>query len=166
MGIVRGLVFLSVLIIVSACSASVSPVTVGGTTVTYTGSPPADCPPTAVAEAVRTFLDAFNRGDQQALRQIFKRSLIFSAQNPQPVGFFLSSGQPSLFEYFSQRHVHGETLELTALQIQYGASSSEPGLTPTINRRSDDLPPGVVTAKGAIDCNDRAIILWNQGAPG
>jgi hypothetical protein len=166
MGIVRGLVVTSILMAVAACSPSSGPIIVDGTTVTYTGSPPADCPPTQVAQAVRAFLDAFNRGDQQALRRIFQRSLIFSAQNPPPVGFFLSSGQPSLLEYFSERHAHGETLELTALQIQYGASSSEPGLAPTINRRSDDLPPGVVTAKGAIDCNDRAIILWNQGAPG
>ncbi len=163
MGNVRGLVALSVLIVVSACSASATPIKVGGTTVTYTGSPPAECPPTAVAQAVRAFLDAFNRGDQQALRQIFQRSLIFSAKNPQPVGFFLSSGQPSLLDYFSRRHAHGETLELTALQIQYGEGSSEAGLAPTISRHSDDLPPGVVGAKAAIDCKDRAIILWNQG---
>jgi len=117
-----------------------------------------------VAKSVRAFLDAFNRGDQQRLLQIFPRSVIFSAQNPPPVGFFLSSGQPSLLEYFSRRHAHGETLELTALQIQYGAASREPGLAPTINRQSDDLPPSIVTAKGAIDCDDGVIILWNQGA--
>jgi len=165
MGNVRGLVALTVLIVVAACSASASPIKVGGTSVTYTGSPPAECTPTEVAEAVRAFLDAFNRGDQQALRQIFQRSVIFSAQNPPPVGFFLSSGQPSLLDYFSQRHAHGEALELTALQIQYGEGSSEAGLAPTISRRSDDLPPGVVTAKAALDCNDRAIVVWNQGGP-
>ena len=166
MGNVRGLVALTVLIVVAACSASASPIKVGGTSVTYTGSPPAECTPTEVAEAVRAFLDAFNRGDQQALRQIFQRSVIFSAQNPPPIGFFLSSGQPSLLDYFSQRHAHGEALELTALQIQYGEGSSEAGLAPTISRRSDDLPPGVVTAKAALDCNDRAIVVWNQGGPG
>jgi len=165
MGNVRGLVALTVLIVVAACSASASPIKVGGTSVTYTGSPPAECTPTEVAEAVRAFLDAFNRGDQQALRQIFQRSVIFSAQNPPPIGFFLSSGQPSLLDYFSQRHAHGEALELTALQIQYGEGSSEAGLAPTISRRSDDLPPGVVTAKAALDCNDRAIVVWNQGGP-
>jgi len=164
MGNVRGLVALTVLIVVSACSASAAPIKVGGTTVTYIGAPPTDCPPAEVAEVVRGFLDAFNRGDQQTLRQIFQRSVIFSAQNPPPVGFFLSSGQPSLLDYFSQRHAHGEALELTALQIQYGEGSSEAGLAPTISRRSDDLPPGVVTAKGAIDCNDHAIVVWNQGA--
>src|SRR2546422_8437520 len=84
MGNVRGVVALSVLIIVSACSPSATPIKVGGTTVTYTGSPPAECPRREVAEAVRAFLDAFNRGDQQALRQIFQRSVIFSAQNPPP----------------------------------------------------------------------------------
>src|SRR5438874_10746843 len=135
---VRGLAALSVLIFVSACSASPTPIKVGGTNVTYSGSPPVGCPPTEVAFAVRAFLDAFNRGDQQALRQIFHRSVIFSARNPAPVGFFLSSGQPSLLDYFSQRHAHGETLELTALQIQYGEGSSEAGLAPTISRRSDD----------------------------
>lgn len=160
----RRLVSVWLLIIVAACSASTNPTVVGGATVTYTGSPPGDCPPTKIAETVRAFLDAFNRGDQQALRQIFQRSVIFSAQNPPPVGFFLSSGQPSLLDYFSQRHAHHESLELTALQIQYGASSREPGLAPTINRRSDDLPAGVVTAKGAIDCHDQVIVLWNQGS--
>ena len=160
----RGVVGLCLVIIVTACSASPTPTIVGGTTVTYTGSPPADCAPMKVADAVRAFIDAFNHGDQQALLQVFPRSVIFSAQNPPPVGFFLSSGQPSLLEYFSQRHAHGEMLELTALHIQYGAASREPGLAPTINRRSDDLPPGVVTAKGAIDCDDGAIILWNQGS--
>jgi hypothetical protein len=164
MDVVRGLVRLWLLIIVTACSASTTPTIVDGTTVTYTGSPPANCAPMKLADGVRAFLDAFNRGDQQALLQVFPRSVIFSAQNPPPVGFFLSSGQPSLLEYFSQRHAHGETLELTALHIQYGAASREPGLAPTINRRSDDLPPGVVTAKGAIDCDDGAIILWNQGS--
>jgi hypothetical protein len=161
---VRALSALGLLIIFVACSAPTGPAIVDGTTVTYTGSPPADCAPVKVARAVRTFLDAFNRGDQEALLQVFPRSVIFSAQNPPPVGFFLSSGQPSLLEYFSQRHAHGETLELTALHIQYGAVSREPGLAPTINRRSDDLPPGVVTAKGAINCDDGAIILWNQGS--
>jgi hypothetical protein len=164
MDVVRGLAALWLLVVVAACSGSTGPTVVGGTTVTYTGSPPADCAPIKVAGAVRTFLDAFNRGDQRALLQVFPRSVIFSAQNPPPVGFFLSSGQPSLLEYFSQRHAHGETLELTALHIQYGAASREPGLAPTINRRSDDLPSGVVTAKGAIDCADGAIILWNQGS--
>ena len=136
----------------------------GGTAVTYTGSPPTDCAPIKVADVVRAFLDRFNRGDQQALRQIFQRSVIFSAQNPPPVGFFLSSGQPALLDYFAQRHAHNETLELTALQIQYGDASREAGLAPRMDRRSDDLPPSVVTAKGAIDCDDGAIILWNQGS--
>ena len=161
----RGLVAAGLLALGAACSAS-APLTVGATTVTYTGSPLPDCSPTAVAETVRAFLDAFNRGDQQALRNIFQRSVIFSAQNPAPVGFFLSSGEPSLLEYFRARHAHGETLELVALHIQYGEASHEAGLAPTINRRADDLSPGVVTAKGAIDCKDRAIVLWNQGGPG
>jgi hypothetical protein len=161
---VRVLLASGFLISVVACSAPTGPTIVGGTTVTYTGSPPADCSPVKVADAVLAFLDAFNRGDQRALLKVFPRSVIFSAQNPPPVGFFLSSGQPSLLEYFSQRHAHSETLELTALHIQYGAVSREPGLSPTINRRSDDLPPGVVTAKGAINCDDGAIILWNQGS--
>ena len=160
----RGVLASGLLVIVVACSAPTGPTTIDATTVTYTGSPPADCAPVKIADAVRAFLDAFNRGDQQALLQVFPRSVIFSAQNPPPVGFFLSSGQPSLLEYFSQRHAHGETLELTALHIQYGATSREPGLSPTINRRSDDLPPGVVSAKGAINCDDGAIILWNQGS--
>jgi hypothetical protein len=164
MDVVRRLAALWILIIVAACSASPSPTIVGGTTVTYSGSPPADCAPAKVAETVRAFLNAFNRGDQQGLRQIFQRSVIFSAQNPPPVGFFLSSGQPSLLEYFAQRHAHNETLELTGLQILYGVASREPGLAPTINRRSDDLAAGVISAKGAMDCNDRAIILWNQGS--
>ena len=160
----RALLASGLLVVVVACSTPTGPTTRDGTTVTYTGSPPADCAPVKVADVVRAFLDAFNRGDQQALLQVFPRSVIFSAQNPPPVGFFLSSGQPSLLEYFSRRHAHGETLELTALHIQYGATSREPGLSPTINRRSDDLPPGVVSAKGAISCDDGAIILWNQGS--
>jgi hypothetical protein len=164
MAVVRGLAPSWLLVIAAACSAPTSPIVVGGTAVTHTGSPPVDCSPTQVAETVRAFLDAFNRGDQQALRQIFRRSLIFSAHNPPPVGFFLSSGQPSLLDYFSQRHAHGDTLELTALHIQYREASREAGLAPTINRRADDVPPGVVTAKAAIDCDDSAIILWNQGA--
>lgn len=161
---VRGLLALWLLIIVTACAPSTTATVVGGATVTHIGSPPADCPPTRVAQAVLAFLDALNRGDQGALRQMFQRSVIFSAQNPPPVGFFLSSGQPSLLDYFARRHSHGESLELTALQIQYRELSREAGLAPTINRRSDDLSPGVVTAKGAIDCDDGAIILWNQGS--
>ena len=54
---------------------------------------------------------------------MFQRSVIFSASNP-PDGFFLSSGQPALLNHFSQRHAHGETLELTALQISYREGSS------------------------------------------
>lgn len=150
------------IVIVSACSQSSAPTVVGGAIISYTGSPPADCSPTTVAETVLAFLDAFNRGDQEALRRMFQRSVIFSASGA-PDGFFLSSGQPALLKYFSQRHAHRETLELTALQVSYREGSSEAGLGPRINRRADDIAPAVVTAKGAIDCNDRAIILWNQG---
>jgi hypothetical protein len=94
---------LTALVFVVACSAS-TPVVVGGTTVTHDGSPPADCSPTRVAEGVRRFLDAFNRGDQSALRGIFVRSVLFTSQNPPPVGFFLSGGQQQLMEYFARRH--------------------------------------------------------------
>jgi len=161
---VRRLMTICLVVIVSACSQSGIPTAVGGATVSYTGSPPGDCSPTRVAEAVLAFLDAFNRGDQEALRRMFQRSVIFSASNP-PDGFFLSSGQPALLDYFSQRHAHGETLELTALQVSYREGSNEAGLAPRINRRADDIAAGVIGAKAAIDCNDRAIVLWNQGGP-
>jgi len=95
--------------------------------------------------------------------RIFQRSVIFSSQDSPSAGFFLSSGQQSLLDYFARRHEHGETLELTALHIQYREATSEAGLAPTIDRRADDRAPAVITAKGAIDCSDRAIILWNQG---
>ena len=150
------------LLLLTACSAP-GPLIVGRTAVTYTGSPPPSCSPTKVVETVQTFLDAFNRGDQAALRGIFQRSVIFSSQDSPPSGFFLSSGQQSLLDYFARRHEHRETLELTALHIQYREATSEAGLAPTIDRRADDRAPAVITAKGAIDCNDRAIILWNQG---
>jgi len=114
-------------------------------------------------ETVQAFLDAFNRGDQAALRGIFQRSVVFSSQDSPSAGFFLSSGQQSLLDYFARRHEHRETLQLTALHIQYGAGSIEAGLAPTIERRADDRAPAVISAKGAIDCNDHAIVLWNQG---
>ena len=162
MDAVRGL--LAALLVAAACSAASPPIVLGGAAVTYSGSPQPDCSPKQVAQTVRTFLDSFNRGDQEALRQIFQRSLIFSAPNPPPVGFFLSSGQPSLLNYFANRHAHGEMLELTALQIQYGDGSNEAGLQPTINRRADDMSSVIVTAKAAIDCDDGAIVLWNLGS--
>jgi hypothetical protein len=162
-GVVRRLIGLSLLFIVTGCSALSTPTVVGGTTVTHAGSPPAECSPTQVAQVVRTFLDAFNRGDQAALRGIFQRSVLFTSQNPPPAGFFISGGQQQLLDYFARRHEQHETLDLMALHIQYTDGSAEAGLAPRINRRSDDIAAGVITAKGTLDCKDRAIIAWNQG---
>jgi hypothetical protein len=152
------------LIFVGACSATNASIVVRGTTVTYEGSPSTGCLPTRVAEGVQRYLDAFNRGDQEALNALFQRSVLFTAQNPPPVGFFRSGGQEQLLEYFAQRHRQHETLELTALHIQY-MPSGEAGLAPKMNQRSDDLTARVITAKGTFDCADGAIIAWNQGGP-
>lgn len=160
----RGLIGVCLLILVTGCSTFSTPTVVGGTTVTHTGSPPVDCSPTQVAQVVRAFLDAFNRGDQAALRGIFQRSVLFTSQNPPPAGFFISGGQQQLLDYFARRHEQHETLDLTSLQIQYTDGLTEAGLAPRMNRRSDDIATGVVTAKGTLDCKDRAIIAWNQGS--
>jgi hypothetical protein len=152
------------LALVVACSAPATSTNVGGTNVTWQGSPLEGCSPTRVAEGVRRFLAAFNRGDQAALLGIFKRSVLFTSAYAPPAGFFRSGGQQQLLDYFAQRHAQHEILELMALHIQYQVTP-EAGLAPRMNRTSDDLPPGIVTAKVVFDCNDGAIIAWNQGEP-
>ena len=152
------------LTLVAACAPPATSTNVGGTTVTWEGSPLQGCSPTRVTEGVRIFLAAFNRGDQAALDGIFQRSVLFTSAYAPPAGFFRSGGKQQLLDYFAQRHAQHEILELTALHIQYQVTP-EAGLAPKMNRTSDDLPPGAVSAKVVFDCNDGAIIAWNQGAP-
>jgi hypothetical protein len=110
-----------------------------------------------------TYFDAFNRGDQAALRDMFG-SAIFTSPNPPPRGFFISSGQQQLLDYFAERHAQHETLRLTKLQIGY--SGNRVGLAPTIDRRADDIVPEIVSAKGELDCASGAISVWNLGGWG
>ena len=168
-----------VLAAASACSglsgslsASPSPVPttsaieIGGAAVTFVaGAAPPDCPPAKVAGVVLAFFEAFNRGDQVALRGVFAETAMFNSPNPPPRNFFSSTGQRQLLDYFAERHGEHESLRLTKLQIAY--SGDRAGLAPTIDRRADDIVPETVSAKGEIDCASGAIIrVWNLGGWG
>jgi hypothetical protein len=143
-----------------------SAIEINGTTVTFiAGAAPVDCPPAKVAGVVLAFFDAFNRGDQVALRGMFGQSVVFTSPNPPPRNFFISTGQQSLLDYFAERQAQHESLRLTKLQIGY-FGGARVGLAPTIDRRADDIVAEIVSAKSELNCASGGITLWAQGGWG
>jgi hypothetical protein len=156
---------------------------------------PTGCSPREVASFFDLFLDAFNRGDMQALDEIWT-----SEDSPgRPVGspgrefiwYSVTEGgsirtgpwrdrsvydRPELLAYFAERHRQNERMSLVAVRVVRARASWAAGIHFVVRRSADDLPPGlggrqrIAGGKGQIDCERHRIQLWtmfmNMAEPG
>jgi hypothetical protein len=144
---------------------------------------PRGCNPTEVVQLITSFLDAFNRGDQQQLPEFFSDVADttqedtfhwYSVGGP-PDSFnpgFLANNRDELVVYLADRHTHGE--RMTLLQISYGTSQVGPGVPSDrgigfvldVQRSADDIPTHQAGVKGGIDCQEQTILRWAMGHRG
>ena len=148
-----------------------------------TGTVPQGCDPKEVVHLITTFLDAFNRGDQQRLPEFFpdvadttqEDTFHWYSVGGSPDTFnpgFQANSRDELLPYFAERHSHGESM--TLLHIDYGANQSQTGVpsdraigfTLDVLRSADDIPTHQAGVKGAIDCRDQTILRWAMGDRG
>ncbi len=152
---------------------------------------PDGCHPRQMAGLVIDFIDAFNRGDQERLSQLF-----FISEGPSPPDFseegyypwswysvsevgaggriedgFVTYDQGGLLRYFAERHRQGERLRLlkvSSTQAGLLGEESNVGIVYVLTRDAEDLDPGlggpdrIATGKGAINCESRRIFVWSM----
>ena len=152
---------------------------------------PDDCHPRQVANLVISFVDAFNRGDQAVLSQVF-----FLSEAPSPpdyadgaydlwswytvgeiepggriVNGFVTYDQGDLLDYLATRHKQGERLRLLKLSLtQTGLLGEEDnvGFIYVLNRNASDLDPDLggkahlASGQGAINCTNQRIFAWRM----
>ncbi|MGH3089788.1 MAG: hypothetical protein ACRDSJ_21120 [Rubrobacteraceae bacterium] len=152
------------------------------------GSLPAGCSTRQAAAIVATFVDAFNRGDQELLDRVFQplpESRVPDwASRDFAFEYFLSEAyaegkyrdfdfdygeKDRLLDHFAERHRIGERLQLWKVQVNglamEGAKDTI-GMSPLLSRRAPDLKPGLggperlVYGKGSIDCENQTIFGW------
>lgn len=152
---------------------------------------PQGCRPKPVAETVIRFVDAFNRGDQAMLSQIF-----FVSEGPSPPDFstagyypwswysaseigtkgrvarnFTTSDQAELLQYFAKRHKQEERMRLLKVSLtRQGLLDEENnvGFLFTLTRKAQDLnpkaggPARIAYGKGAFNCRNGRIFAWSM----
>lgn len=155
------------------------------------GSLEEGCGPRPVAEAVIRFVDAFNRGDQALLSQIF-----FISEGPSPQDFssagyypwswysvsevrtdgkvesgFVTYEQTELLRYFARRHEQGERLRLLKITLTETGlldEESNVGFVFVLTRNARDLGPDVggpariAYGKGAFNCRNGRLFTWSM----
>jgi hypothetical protein len=149
---------------------------------------PAGCSPREVAGLLNGFFDAFNRGDMQALDEIWT-----SEDSPgRPVGstgreflwYAVTEGgsirrgpwrhrsiydRPELLGYFAERHGQNERMELVAVRATRATEPWRVGVSFVVRRTADDLPSGlggrqrIAGGKGVVDCERRRLQMWAMG---
>jgi hypothetical protein len=154
----------------------------------YSGPLPQGCRPKEVVRLLTDFLDAFNRGDQQALARFFPaetsqrgpHGTLSSGEEEGKFKWYSVGGAPGSFNsgfqannrdellaYFAERHAHHERMQL--LQVDYGAKlwweNGTRGIDMTydIRRHADDIPTHIAGGKGAVDCREQTIYVWSMG---
>lgn len=152
---------------------------------------PEGCNTRQIAGLVIEFVDAFNRGDQERLSQLF-----FVSEGPSPSDFseagyypwswysvrelsedglieggFVTYDQGELLRYFAERHGHGERLGLIKVSSTHAGLLEEEnnvGIIYVLTRDAGDLDPGlggparIAFGKGAINCESRQIFAWSM----
>ncbi len=162
--------------------------------VIVTGDDPAlpeGCHPRQVAELVIDFVDAFNRGDTEALSRVF-----FLSDGPSPPDYsqqdfypwswylvsevdadgtvqngFVTYDQAELMSYFEERHRQGERLRLLKVSLtQTGLLGEEDnvGFVYVLTRDAEDLDPAlggpsrIAWGEAAVNCGNRRIYAWRM----
>lgn len=129
------------------------------------------CSRSLVRGVVTSFIQAFNRGEQQALAGLFGPQddfMWFSVSNRHDhldMGRWLTYEISALPAYFAARHLTNERLTLREIQLSGGRSGrreSQAGFGILLERTADDLPAelGLLEGKAAIRCDTRTIKLW------
>jgi hypothetical protein len=148
------------------------------------------CRPGAVGGLVLTFLDAFNRGDLEALDRLVapdgERRLDFKwyslnesdegVRRPPRTNVAVYA-RADFLAYAAQRHRSNEGLTLVFMRSSTPQSDGrEVGIVFIVRREADDLPDRLggrerlATGKGAFDCSEGRMVVWSMGmhmaAPG
>jgi len=152
---------------------------------------PDGCHPRQVADLVISFIEAFNKGDQTVLSQVF-----FLSEAPSPPDYadsaydlwswytvgeidpggrivdgFVTYDQGELLDYFATRHKQGERLRLMKVSLtQAGVLGKDDnvGFIYVLNRNARDLEPGlggtahIASGQGSINCTNRRIFTWRM----
>jgi hypothetical protein len=133
----------------------------------------APCTSASAEQALRTFLSAFNRGDQVALRGAVAPAKQFGWYSVAgPAGRLSMRGAQdyaTLFSYFARRHQQQERLQETRFQwngIEHGtrAGARVSGMQFTLRREAVGLPWMLVSGKGAVVCAaPNRLAVWSLG---
>jgi hypothetical protein len=146
---------------------------------------PAGCAPRETALLLARFADAVSAGDLDALDRLFAvedppgRALepagtVFRwysvtegrAGAPRPWRHVAFYDRTDLFPYFAERHRLNERWELVSVAVTPSRTRGAAGITYTIRRTADDLPPWLNafgSGKGGVDCTAGRIFLWSWG---
>lgn len=133
-----------------------------------------NCSPLQVAQLVTRFLDAFNRGDQQQLREIFALgggwySVSEGSQYSEERNQFVAYDIDTLLTYFAERHQQEEQQRLIQIDVSEASWHGGVDIALSLARKADDLDPGTVSSeriaqgKGAINCQAQKIKVWSVG---
>jgi len=168
---------------------SVSSATVGLSTPSTTAYP-IGCTTAEVEVFLGRFLDAFNRGDIDALHTFFPlvaaptvapglpggdysgEKFVWYSMTDERLDFsnrhFVTFDLPALWTYFAERHAHQERLRLATLRVGR-QDAIVANLEVNFYRSADDLPPdagfppGQATGKAVINCRYQKILVMSLG---
>lgn len=118
---------------------------------------------------VTAFLDAYNRGDQQALAPFFniRKFQWYGVRNPGKPAFTARTVDAAL-AYFARRHSLGERLTLRELHFGGGADPTKASPRDRVDFwfYLDSTVAGQTTrmvGKGLLDCEWRQFLGWGMG---
>jgi hypothetical protein len=131
------------------------------------------CTEASTERAVQTFVAAFDKGDQPALRRLIATKERFQWYSVAGPGGRLSSrdtrNHATLFAYFAARHRQREQIQTT--KFRYLGRSIGPGGAQVGNfefdlvRQARGIPSTEVSGKGAVQCGGTTTIsTWSQAA--
>lgn len=124
------------------------------------------CSRSLVRELATTFIEAFNRGDQDALAGLFGSQFQwFTVHSGDQLAGWGTYDRAELPAYFAARHAMDERLTIRQLEVSSGQSGPLPGsagFTFALRRTAADLPADFDLAygKGSIRCATREIEVW------
>jgi hypothetical protein len=170
-----------------------NPTPYAGAATRSTESYPVGCTPAEVEAFLERFVDAFNRGDIDALRTFFPsvafptvatglpggdysgEKFVWFSMTDERLDFsrrhFVTFDLPPLWAYFAERHAHQERLRLAHVKVGR-QESTVANLEVNFYRTADDVPPdagrppGQSTGKAVINCRNRTILVMSLGMCG
>lgn len=123
------------------------------------------CTPDEARAIVEGFLDAYNRGEQQALAKYFGRKFKWYSATNAGEPHFVSYHADGALEYLERRHGLGERLKLREFHVSDPAGRAPRDLVNFwyILERTFEGKTYRAVGKGAMDCEAREIFVWSIG---